>query len=92
MHKKITMRLIPALIAVTFSGGAFAAAFQLTGLSADIDFQVFNQFGNLIGSGTNGGSTSEDFTLNGLLSGVYYIRILPFNNAVSNYSLSVTGV
>jgi len=34
MHKKITMRLIPALIAVTFSGGAFAAAFQLTGLSA----------------------------------------------------------
>ena len=34
MHKKITLRLIPALIAVTFSGGAFAAAFQLTGLSA----------------------------------------------------------
>lgn len=34
MHKKITLRLIPALLAVTFSGGAFAAAFQLTGLSA----------------------------------------------------------
>lgn len=34
MHKKITLRLIPALIAVTFSGGAFAAAFQLTGQSA----------------------------------------------------------
>ena len=34
MHKKVTMRLIPALIAVTFSGGAFAAAFQLTGQSA----------------------------------------------------------
>lgn len=66
--------------------------FQLTGLSADIDIQVFNQFGNLIGSGTNGGSTSEDITLNGLLSGVYYIRILPFNNAVSSYSLSVSGV
>jgi hypothetical protein len=66
--------------------------FQLTGLSADIDIQVFNEFGNLIGSGTNGSSTSEDITLNGLLSGIYYIRILPFNNAVSNYSLSVTGV
>ena len=34
MHKKIAMRLIPALIAVSFSGGAFAAAFQLTGQSA----------------------------------------------------------
>lgn len=34
MHKRITMRLIPALIAVSFSGGAFAAAFQLTGQSA----------------------------------------------------------
>ena len=34
MQKRITLRLIPALIAVTFSGGAFAAAFQLTGQSA----------------------------------------------------------
>ncbi len=34
MHKKITLRLIPAWLAVTFSGGAFAAAFQLTGQSA----------------------------------------------------------
>ncbi len=66
--------------------------FQLTGLSADIDIQVFNEFGNLIGSGTNGGSTSEDITLNSLLAGVYYIRVLPFNTAVSNYSLSVTGL
>jgi long-chain fatty acid transport protein len=33
MHKK-SLRLIPALLAVTFSGGAFAAAFQLTGQSA----------------------------------------------------------
>lgn len=34
MHKRLTPRLIPALIAITFSGGAFAAAFQLTGQSA----------------------------------------------------------
>ena len=34
MQKRITMRLIPALLAVSFSGGAFAAAFQLTGQSA----------------------------------------------------------
>ena len=39
MHKKITLRLIPALLAVTFSGGAFAAAFQLTGLSAGLGLQ-----------------------------------------------------
>lgn len=29
MHKKITLRLIPALIAMVFSGGAFASGFQL---------------------------------------------------------------
>lgn len=34
MNKAITLRIIPALIAVSFSGGAFAAAFQLTGQSA----------------------------------------------------------
>ena len=34
MHKKVTMRLIPALIAVTFSGGAFASGFQLSEQSA----------------------------------------------------------
>lgn len=34
MQKRITLRLIPALIAVAFSGGALAAGFQLTGQSA----------------------------------------------------------
>ncbi len=60
--------------------------------SADLDVQVFNSFGNLVGSGTSGSLLTEDFTLNGLLSGVYYIRVFPFNNAVSTYSLSVIGL
>lgn len=34
MHKTVTMRLIPALIAITFSGGAFASGFQLSEQSA----------------------------------------------------------
>lgn len=34
MQKKITLRLLPALLAAAFSGGAHAAAFQLTGQSA----------------------------------------------------------
>ena len=34
MHKSLTPRLIPALIALAFAGGAHAAAFQLTGQSA----------------------------------------------------------
>lgn len=66
--------------------------FQLTGLTADIDIQVLDSFGQLVpfGSGSNGGSTSEDITLNGLLAGNYFIRIFPFQTAGSNYSLSVT--
>ena len=34
MHKRITPRLIPALIALAFSGGAFASGFQLSEQSA----------------------------------------------------------
>ena len=34
MQKRITLRLIPALIAVAFSGGAFASGFQLSEQSA----------------------------------------------------------
>ena len=34
MHKKITMRLIPALIAIAFSGTASAAGFQLQNQNA----------------------------------------------------------
>ncbi len=34
MQKRITMRLIPAMIAVAFSGGAFASGFQLSEQSA----------------------------------------------------------
>jgi len=64
--------------------------FLLTGLTADLDVQVFNSFGNLVGSGTSGSTSTEDFTLNGLLAGVYYIRIFPFLSAISNYSLSVS--
>ena len=66
--------------------------FLLSGLSADIDVQIFNSFGNLVGSGTSGSTSTEDFTLTGLLVGVYYIRIFPFGAVTSNYSLSVSGV
>ena len=66
--------------------------FLLTGLTADIDLQILDSFGRLIQSGTSGSTTTEDLTVNGLVAGVYYIRVFPFNTAVSNYSLSVSGV
>ncbi len=66
--------------------------FQLTGLSADLDIQVLDSFGRVVGAGAAGSSTPEDFTLNGLLPGKYFIRVFPFAGATSNYSLSVAGV
>ena len=66
--------------------------FLLTGLTADLDMQVLDSFGRLVGSGASGSTSAEDLTLNGLVAGEYYIRIFPFLSAISNYSLSVTGV
>ncbi len=66
--------------------------FQLSGLTADLDFELLDSFGRTIGTGTNSGTTSEDITVS-LVSGVYYLRILSFIPAnVSNYSLTITGV
>ncbi len=66
--------------------------FLLTGLTADIDLHILDSFGRLIQSGTSGSTSTEDLTVNGLVAGLYYIRVFPFGAAVSNYSLSVTGV
>ena len=66
--------------------------FLLTGLTADIDLHILDSFGRLIQSGTSGSTSAEDLTVNGLVAGVHYIRVFPFGAAVSNYSLSVTGV
>ena len=62
----------------------------LTGLSADLDIEVLDQFGNLLFFGRNGGSSSETINMANLGIGTYFIRIHPFGSAISNYTLGLT--
>ncbi len=62
----------------------------LTGLSADLDIEVLDQFGNLLFFSRNGGSSSETINMANLGIGTYFIRIHPFGSAISNYTLGLT--
>jgi hypothetical protein len=62
----------------------------LTGLTADLDVEVLDQFGRLLFFSRNGGTTSETINMANLAIGTYFIRIYPFNTAVSNYTLGLT--
>ncbi|PZV11506.1 MAG: serine protease [Leptolyngbya sp.] len=72
---------------------------SLTGLSADADLEIirdrnFNgtvDAGEVLKSSRWGGSTSESINLQGLGSGSYYVRVHPYGNAVTNYSLNLTA-
>ncbi|MFM7167105.1 MAG: PPC domain-containing protein, partial [Planctomycetaceae bacterium] len=61
---------------------------DLTGMTADLDVEVQDSSGNVVGSSTNSSSTSEQIRLNGLSSGDYFVRIYRFSTAGSGYRLS----
>ena len=65
-------------------------AITLSGLSADLDMEVLDQFGNLLFFSRNGATASESINIANLGIGVYFIRIHPFGAAVSNYTLGLT--
>ncbi|MFO0940004.1 MAG: type VI secretion system tube protein Hcp [Pirellulales bacterium] len=62
---------------------------SLTGLTADLDIEVLDQFGNLLFFSRNGGTSSESINMTSLAIGTYYIRIYPFQTAISNYTLAL---
>ncbi len=62
----------------------------LTGLSADLDVDVLDQFGNVLFFSRNGSSSNESINMANLGIGIYFIRIYPFGAATSNYSLALT--
>ena len=64
---------------------------DLTGLTADADVQLLNSSGSLITSSSLSGSSSESINRQ-LGTGTYYVRVLPFNGANTNYSLNLSGV
>lgn len=66
-------------------------ALTLTGLTADLDVELLDQFGNLLFFSRNGGTSSEAINVANLAIGTYFIRIHPFGAAISNYTLGLTA-
>lgn len=64
-------------------------ALTLTGLTADLDVELLDQFGNLLFFSRNGGTNSESINVANLAIGTYFIRIHPFGAAISNYTLGL---
>lgn len=63
----------------------------LSGLSQDLDFELQNSSGGLIGSPRTNSGTASEFGSYSLPAGTYYIRIFKgVSSAVSNYSLGLT--
>lgn len=67
---------------------------SLTTLPFDYDVQLLNSAGTVIGSSTNGGTTSETITYNNAAAGTYTVRVFGYNGAFSAtlcYTLRVTS-
>jgi trimeric autotransporter adhesin len=61
---------------------------SLAGLSADADVELLNADGVRLTDSTAGGSNSESIIAQ-LTAGTYYVRVLPYQSAVTTYSLSL---
>jgi ELWxxDGT repeat protein/VCBS repeat-containing protein len=64
--------------------------FSLTGLTADLDFGLFDSTGNLLDFSSQPGTVNETIT-NFLQAGTYFIRVVPFGASdLSTYSLGIS--
>jgi len=66
---------------------------SLTTLPFDYDMQLLNSAGTVVGTSTNGGTTSETITFNNAAAGTYTVRVFGYNGAFSAtqcYNLKVT--
>ncbi|MDB5339634.1 MAG: Subtilisin [Planctomycetaceae bacterium] len=64
---------------------------NLTGLSADLDFEILNSSGTRIGSVANkSGTQSESLNFSNFAAGTYYIRVFKgVSSASSNYTVNL---
>lgn len=62
---------------------------NLSGLSSDIDLELYNNSGTKVDQSTRGGSSSENISMEVVGGETYYIGITPWNNNQSNYIIEV---
>ncbi len=69
-------------------GGNFKAI--ASGISGDIDLQLFNGSGVQLSKSTGNGGANESLSQN-IAAGTYYVRVSPFSNNTSNYTLDLSS-
>jgi|GEM_PF-968057 len=63
---------------------------SLTNLQADADLQLLSSSGQVLQTSENFGADDESINTQ-LAAGVYYLRIIPFGDAITNYTLGIAG-
>jgi hypothetical protein len=63
---------------------------RLDGMTADADVQLLNSSGAIVARSINSGSAAENISQL-LAAGTYYVRVYPYNGAVTNYNLTMSA-
>ena len=61
-----------------------------SGISGDVDLQLFNSNGVAIAKSTNDGKANESINQT-VAAGTYFVQVSPFSNAKSNYTLDISS-
>ncbi|MCM2375107.1 PPC domain-containing protein [Aporhodopirellula aestuarii] len=72
------------------TSGSVRTTIELSGLRQDLDIFVYNSQGTQIASGRRGGTQSESVTVNLNQNQTYFVKVSPYNSAVSTYTLKVS--
>jgi len=77
---------------IDIAQGVTDARFSLSNLSANLNLEIRNTSGRLMGSGVRAGTRSEAVTIRFLPAGTYYIRVFKGTpSARSQYSVAFSG-
>jgi hypothetical protein len=71
-------------IEVSSSGTDYELNVALTGLTADIDMQLFNSGGTLVASSALGGTSNEFISVVQPIVGTYYLKLYGYNGAITS--------
>jgi len=68
--------------------GRTSGTIQLSGMTQDLDIELYNSSGTRIGHSIRSGTSTDTITLTNLAAGTYYVRVLPgVTGARSAYAL-----
>ena len=71
--------------------GSRSVTISLTELNADADIEILDSNGNSVGSSRKAGTSSESLTLNLVNGRNYYVKVTPFNGALTDYRLTISA-